>query len=314
MRTLPPYYFYLLIMAALFPPFFHQLWVHRTYFFFLQNFAWKMPTSFYAQTWTLAVLEFFYLLFPLVLLLMSKIARNYLACFLLTVVFFLGVPLLIRVLHTQVEAWEGFEELFRKCVVFRLDTPVAGVVLALIEIELPSVWLWLLRHSWMGLIAFGGCAAYYLAQFPLLLSSHWLQVFFYPIVALSIALIFPLMCSWKMGHSLFHSLVCAVSKISYSIYVSHYFALSIGLTLLIVLGISNDHWVTACLVFAICVGVIADLSYRLTEAPFIRLRESKLPQPSYFLAIYRVTHRKIRSWLPVRHASALSPKSAEIAE
>jgi peptidoglycan/LPS O-acetylase OafA/YrhL len=312
MRTLPPYYFYLLVMAALFPPFLQQLWIHKAYFIFLQNFAWKMPSSFYAQTWTLAVLEFFYLLFPLVLLLASKIVRNYLACFLVPIALFLAVPLLVRVMHTQIESPEGFEELFRKCVIFRLDTPIAGVVLAMIEIELPWVWMWLLRHCWMGLIALGASTTYYLAKFPLLFSSHWFQVFFYPMVAVSIALMFPLLCSWKMGRSPFHRMVCAISQISYSIYVSHYFALSIGLALLIMAGVSRDHWVTAYLLFAICAGVIADLSYRLTEAPFIRLRESKLPNPSYFLATYRSTRQRVRSWFPSGRVQAAPPKPAEL--
>jgi len=292
LRTLPPYYVFLFIMAALFPPLVQQLYAHREYFIFMQNFAWRMP-PFYAQTWTLALLEFFYFLFPMALFLSSKLVRHRIGCFLIPIAFFGGVPLMCRALHTQVESFEGFEQIFRKLVIYHIDTPITGVVMALIEAEFPIVWAWVLRHSWLGLTAFSASAGYFLLGCPFLSSSHWLQVFFFPLVSLTIALIFPLLCNWQENPSRFTEGVRGISQVSYSLYVSHYFALSIGLAILIITGVSAEHGLVSYPLFILLIVLCAYPTYHLAEAPFMRLRESKTPPRSYFLPIYSLVARAI---------------------
>jgi len=292
LRTLPPYYLYLFIMAALFPPFLNQLIARKEYFVFMQNFAWRMP-PFYAQTWTLALLEFFYFLFPMALFLSSKLVRNRLACFLVPIALFFGVPVLCRALHTQVESFEGFEQVFRKLIIYHMDTPITGVVLALIEVEFPAVWAWILRHYQLGLAAFSGSAAYFLLGCPHLASSHWLQVFFFPLVSITIALVFPLVCNWKENTTPLGAAVKSISQISYSLYVSHYFALSIGLALLIMAGIHGNQWLISYPLFGVLIVLFVYPTYRLAEEPFMRLRESKATPRSVFLPVYNAAIRAI---------------------
>lgn len=285
LRTLPPYYLFLFIMAALFAPMVPQLITHKEYFIFMQNFAWEMP-PFYAQTWTLALLEFFYLLFPMALFLSSKLIRHHLACFLIPILFFLGVPILCRTLHTQVGNLEEFQMIFRKQVIFHIDTPITGVIMGLIEGEFPFVWAWILRYSAVGLTAFSAAAAYFLLGCPYLSSSHCLQVFFFPLVSIAIALLFPLLCNWKENSTALGTTIKAISQVSYSLYVSHYFALSIGLALLIITGASRDAWMLNYLLFITLIVLIAYPTYLLAEKPFMRLRESREPRRSRFIPLF----------------------------
>ncbi len=272
-RTLPPYYFYLFLMAALCPSFIGQLLTHKSYFFFLQNFAWNTP-AFYCQTWTLALLEFFYLLFPLLLFLTSKISPNRLICLGVPMVLLFSIPMILRAMHPLESAF-GLDQTFRRWVVFRLDTPIIGVAAALVQAEIPLAWAWLLRNSWFGFGTFSLPVFFYSLDCPYLYSSHWLQVIFYPACALALAPLLPWLCNWKFNHSLLGNGMSAVSQASYSLYVSHYFAFIIGLRLLQVFGVRPDQILIAYPLYIIGVVLITSPTYFLAEEPFIRLREHK---------------------------------------
>jgi len=294
-RTFPPYFFYLFIMAALTPSFIHVLLTHKLYFFFLQNFAWD-PPPFYCQTWTLALLEFFYLLFPLLLLLTSKFVRNYLVCLFIPMALLFLIPLILRALHTQIEPPDRFEETFRKWVVFRIDTPIIGVAAAVVQAELPLVWAWLLHRSWIGLCTFSSVMLYHYLGCPHLYSNHWIQVFFHPFSALMLAPLLPFLCNWKINTSIFGTMMSTISQTSYSLYVSHFFALIIGLCILTILGISSDRWLITYPVYILLIALVTCPSYYLTEEPFIRLREAK--SPSYFSAIRKFASRTFSASFP----------------
>jgi peptidoglycan/LPS O-acetylase OafA/YrhL len=285
LRTLPPYYFYLLVSAAIFPPLLDQLLSHASYFVFLQNFAWKMPESFYPQSWTLAVLEFFYLLFPLALFLTRKWVRHPLLCFLPPVALFLLVPLATRGCFLAMNGPVGVDDTIRKWVVFRLDTPIVGVVLALIEAGMPSMWTWMLRRSWLGLAALAGCAAYYLASCPGLNASTVGQLLFFNLTAACIAVVFPLLSRWNMGPGVVRSSVRTVADLSYTIYVSQYLVLAVSFVLMAMLGVSQNEWVAGYALLVIVMAAIVYPSYRLIEEPFLRLRNARAPQKSLVLAM-----------------------------
>ncbi len=270
-RTFPPYFFFLCMMAALFPPVLNQLATHKEYFFFLQNFAWDTP-PFYCQTWTLALLEFFYLLFPLLLVVAWKLTRNYVLSFAVPIVVLFFVPLTLRALHPHVESPERFGAMFRTWVIYRLDTPIVGVMAALAQVELPWLWAALLRHAWIGLSTFAGLLFYYYLGCPGLYASHLLQVVFFPLSALALAPALPWLVNWKLGAGLAGRTISSVSQASYTLYVSHFFAMIVAFCFLGVVGIST--WYLAWPVLILFIVAVTIPSYYLTEEPFIRLRES----------------------------------------
>ncbi|HEX4141385.1 MAG TPA: acyltransferase [Candidatus Methylacidiphilales bacterium] len=270
-RTFPPYFFFLGMMAALFPPVLGQLQAHWQYFLFLQNFAWDTP-PFYCQTWTLALLEFFYLLFPLLMMAAWKLTRSYALSVAVPMVVLFFVPLGLRAL-APLEPQERVEAMFRTWVIYRLDTPIIGVLAALVQVELPRLWALLLRHSWIGLLACAGLLAYHEAGCPGVSTSHALQVVFYPLSAVAMATALPWLVNWRQNPSLAGKVISSVSSTSYTLYVSQFFAMIIGFCFLGVVGISA--WYLALPILAMFVAVVTCAGYYVTEEPFIRLREKK---------------------------------------
>jgi peptidoglycan/LPS O-acetylase OafA/YrhL len=269
LRILPAYYFFFLATAAIFQPFSQLVLSHFEYFFFLQNFAWRMP-SFYFQTWTLAILEFFYVLFSLALFLCFKFSKNKLLSFAICLSLFGFIPFLLRATCVPLLGMDDFEATIRRWVIYRLDGPVAGVIMAVLMSEFPQIWGWLRAHSWIGLCLFGGTVVYHLAGFPLLYTNHWLEVLFYPAVCVSFALTLPLLLTWRDNSSLFGAGISFLSKLSYSIYVCHVVAMVLVLNVLmqtVHLNLKN-----CAVVYPICFGfiiLIAWFSYTLIESPFI---------------------------------------------
>jgi peptidoglycan/LPS O-acetylase OafA/YrhL len=270
-RTFPPYFFFLGMMAALFPPVLDQLLAHRIYFVFLQNFAWDTP-PFYCQTWTLALLEFFYLLFPLLLIVGWKLTRSPALSLALPMAVLFVIPLTLRALHTQVETPERFMAMFRTWVIYRLDTPIIGVMAALAQVELPWLWAALLHRAWIGLASFGGLLLYYGLGCPGLYASHALQVVFFPLSALAMAPALPLLVNWRSCVTLPGRAISSISQSSYTLYVSHFFAMIVAFCFLGVVGISA--WYLAAPVLVLFMVAVTVPSYYLTEEPFIRLREN----------------------------------------
>lgn len=307
-RIVPAYYFFFFISAAVFPPFLYQITSHLQYFLFLQNFAWQMP-GFYFQTWALGILEFFYALFILSIFLCYKICKHRLLSFFICMGLFWFIPFLLRFTCVPLLGPEEFKATIRLIMIYRLDAPVTGVIMAVLLREFPQVWNWLLSHAWLGILLFGGTVAYHLAKFPLLYSSHWLEVLFYPAVCATFALNMPLLWAWKENRSLLGRVTSLVSKVSYSIYISHVVAIVLAIYLLeLIFDVARP---TGFVLYPVCYGsvlLVAWLSYRFVEVPFIGSRESNLQKTSYFRAI----GQKVKSWLPSRPDLDIPSKSTEL--
>lgn len=281
LRILPGYYFFFFISAAMFPPFLDRLTVHLQYLFFLQNFAWQMP-AFYFQTWTLAILEFFYVFFTLALFLCYRLSHRTILSFVICLSLFCFIPLLLRATWVPLLGQADFEATIRRWVIYRLDAPVAGVLMALLSGEFPQAWKWLRSHAWIGLGLFAGSVGYHLAGFPLLYANHWVEILFYPATCASFALTLPLLAAWKENHSFFGVGISFISKLSYSIYVSHVAAILVVLEIfLLITGAKLQYYLVA---YPVCLGsvlLVAWLSYRFVESPFLELRQI---QPKIFIS------------------------------
>jgi peptidoglycan/LPS O-acetylase OafA/YrhL len=129
-RTLPNYFMFLMVNLAL------LAWGIRSgtldafwlYPFFLQNFAWPQPV-FFAESWSLAVEEIFYLLFPVLFIALGRL----LGCgsdrsILFAALIVIFASLLARfAVAASVSIWD---EDLRKVAVWRFDTLMYGVLLA----------------------------------------------------------------------------------------------------------------------------------------------------------------------------------------
>jgi peptidoglycan/LPS O-acetylase OafA/YrhL len=143
MRTVPLYALWLavLVLVMPLPPDWHPADLLR-YAVFAQNLAWSMPHSnWFAVSWSLAVEEWFYLLFSAAFLAAAVLAgagRGAIAAVLL----FIAVPVLLRQLAPGPE---GYAETVLHVVVTRLDAIAYGVALAALWVHCPRVF----RYPWL---------------------------------------------------------------------------------------------------------------------------------------------------------------------
>ena len=271
LRTLPLYYAFLIYSFVSCPKSAAMISQAISSLFLMQNFAWRM-SGFYFQSWTLTILELFYLSFTVSLVFSSRWIKNKLLSFLFPLALFVIVPLLLRAIFTTLENPVDFDQILRRQVVFRLDAPVAGILMAVLHKECPAVWSRLYRYRWLSLFLLAGLIGYYLAGLPFLFQHHGLQIIFLPLVSMICALSLPFFHSWKESPFLWGKGVGFVSTLSYSIYLSHVWALAIGASLIIYFAIPPNAYFCIYAIFYAVVFAVAYLGYIIIERPFLKFR------------------------------------------
>ncbi len=273
-RTVPNYWLFL----ALNVPFMLYVWklpVNLGDFFwkfplFWQNLASRHP-PFFPESWSLAVEEWFYLLFPALVWLGLRFTARY--RLVITVVAFalLVIPLVLRHTMTPPEIWA---EDLRKVVLYRLDAIMYGVLAAAACRRWP-VALHRARHA---LLAAGvvGTFLCYRSFYTLDLQTSWFaKTWLSSFITLSFALLLP----WARGVASIGSTALdrgleAVARWSYSMYLCN-----------VPLIIMAQQWLgpqaggsapvawAAFLGYLTVVTVLAAAVYHYFEYPVTRLRD-----------------------------------------
>lgn len=269
-RTLPAFYVFLLVNLA---------WMSlggpaatprelAPYPFFLQNLAWPSG-GFFAIAWSLAVEEWFYLLFPLVLLLGLRLRPKVAALWLATAVFLVG-PLLLRGWLGQPAEWD---ETVRKVVLLRLDALMCGVALALVQRTQPERWARLLslRHRLLVLGALLALAA------PLLLPrlatlGAWPLALGFSLLPAALALTLPWWFALRLPWTPLQQALQRISLCSYSMYLCHVPVLAAcnALAAASLGGLAGKLAAKPLALFV--VFTLSWASYRWIELPFLRMR------------------------------------------
>jgi peptidoglycan/LPS O-acetylase OafA/YrhL len=138
LRTLPNYYLFLLINLILYLIETGKLPNLFPYLLFLQNWIWPQ-SSFYSESWSLAVEEWFYLLFPLSIFLLARIMKTN-KKFLIAAFLFLIIPSVLRVVWAS-SGHSNWDADFRKIVWLRLDALMYGVIAAWVKKEYSFIWM-----------------------------------------------------------------------------------------------------------------------------------------------------------------------------
>jgi peptidoglycan/LPS O-acetylase OafA/YrhL len=285
-RTLPLFFLFLIVNLVL-ERFFRA---HAVGFgealshgLFLRNFA-GFHMTFFPESWSLAIEEWFYLLFPAALWLGLKIAKRFDAVFLSTAFCFLAFSTIGRLFAARDPA-ATWEEGLRMVVIYRFDALMIGMLGAWLSIQFPRNWLrfaspcavigivlllvmyvtlWKIEN---GHLAFGD-------------DSYFARTFRFTVISIGFALLLPWASGWKLSGENFGSLV--VRKIalwSYGLYLVH-------LPVFLVVsraGFGGDAPLSltkALASFAFQIGgaiLFSALLYRFFESPCTRLREKAAP-------------------------------------
>jgi len=274
-RTLPNYLLILVIYILFFK--FYSLYIpyHKLplYLTFLQN-AFIHNEWFYGVAWSLSVEEWFYLLFPLVLLVIQHFfLKSKMRIVVISIFCFLTACLLLRIMVSLTMHHE-WDDGFRKQMPLRLDSIAIGVLAAVIKFYYQDFWL----NNKNKMVIAGTClltvltAEMYhsLLKNNTIYGSLFMNTVFFTLFSLALAMLLPFVHAIRLrSFKYLRYSITYISLISYSIYlihplfsylVSHYLSGKLGV-----------WWLMAIL--WVCVFVSSSLIYNLFEKRITALRE-----------------------------------------
>ncbi len=275
LRTIPVY----LLIAIIVMLYYQQF--HASYLIFLQN---NFPDQLknFPVSWSLSIEEWFYISFPLLMLVVSKVSIRFnlnLRKFLLpiSIAVFILVPIVLR--YLELNAPGNWDYSIRKQIVLRLDGIAYGVLLAYLY-DLYKDRFIQRRYSFLLaaalLLGFIGVGYFYNVNVNIFTAqaNFFNSLIFYPMINIYSALFVAFFIRYtSYSTSRVQRVVLFVSLISYSLYLIHYpvfiwfsaFAKTASLSFLY-LGIS-----------IVVMFVIGTFLYICVEKPFIKLRGKWTP-------------------------------------
>jgi peptidoglycan/LPS O-acetylase OafA/YrhL len=284
-RTLPLFFLFLLINIWIELQFRgHRVGLTETlsHGFFLRNLT-GFHLSFFAESWSLAIEEWFYLLFPAALWLGLKISKRFDGVFLSAAFAFFAFSTIARVFAAPDPAAIWSQDL-RMVVIYRFDALMIGMFAAWLSVRSPARW-----RNCRILCALGGVVLL-LAMYATLwkIGNHHLafgddnffaRTFRFNLVSLGFALLLPWASTWKLATENFSgSAVRRIALWSYGMYLVH-----LPVFQIVTHTLFHDEKLSlaqALASFALQIGGAIALSaflYRFFEAPCTRLREKAAP-------------------------------------
>lgn len=269
LRTLPNYYLFLVINIALV----HfglamGLLNHNTlaYFAFLQNL--QVPVDlFFFESWSLAIEEWFYLLFPLLVVGVAMCGVAGRRAYLVAALVMITVPTCLRfVVVPEVATLQGMDLYIRKLVVTRLDGIGFGVLAAWSQVSATAAWQRFRSPAFLLGGALLALAAFLHGEPHLWFTSTW----YFTLSALAMVLFLPLLSQWSHAPAWGRPVV-VLSKVSYALYLVHlpvrhlYLPLMEGRSMQATIALYVLYWV-------VCLA-LSWLVFRYWERPFMALRE-----------------------------------------
>lgn len=280
-RTLPNYYLVIIVLEILYYPSSHFLTfsLHRnfSYIVFLQNFFTEMPDNMFSVSWSLAIEEWFYFLFPMMLLLVQYIVKSKSKAVLTVIIMFIAVPLLFRTMFSLSQASISFDQGYRKIVPLRLDAIGIGVLTAFFQYYYESAYRrWANRSLIYGVIVFATVLAFIVvtsfASFPYTVFIK--ETLFFSVLSISFALTLPYFSG--LTSSAFSKFltypVTFISLISYSVYLIHQIIIFLVSLMLTKLGYENFAYLNFGLVWLFTI-TISYLQYQIFERRITALRD-----------------------------------------
>jgi peptidoglycan/LPS O-acetylase OafA/YrhL len=224
-RILPMYYFALMIKFIVHPA---VGWNILYYIFFLQNHFYGI--SFYLETWTLVIDEWFYLITPVLLFVFMRFVsmkKAPVALFVAGIILVINIARAAWVYHSNA-SWENLNG----NVPFRQDTLLIGVLLAFVKMHYRPVFDKMNARNFflISMLAFSG---YITMMYTLRIPTNTVNNFFWTrtinfslcslIIVISLPYIENSILAFKsLRMKLINRMVVWGSKLSYALYLMHF--------------------------------------------------------------------------------------------
>lgn len=279
MRTLPLYFFFLFVELQIYWGGASSVSAQKAYLVFAQNLAWPM-TNFYRLTWSLAVEEWFYFLFPLLILLWIGIGKKPRTAVLMTIVVFLLLPPALRFfLFGNQGSFDNLDPNIRHVVMFRLDSIGFGVLIAYIDQWHKALFRKIAELWWVFVALAIACMVFIKWQYFGMTETSAVVTLYFSIVALVFAGLIPFFAGLTPTRfMLLNRFVKYTSLISYSLYLGHVVAFTIGMSIFRRLGVFDaiypNPWLTYS-IFIVLVYLLATITYFVVEKPLLAVRDRR---------------------------------------
>ncbi|AXP81947.1 Acyltransferase family protein [Mariniflexile rhizosphaerae] len=227
-RTLPNYFLILILNIFLVYVFYGEIVNGIShYFIFLQNFSEEQP-NFFTESWSLSIEEYAYIVGPCLLyflVLISKGIPKHLLYLCVTVLIILCVTLFRYHFHVNnvISSGQQWSHQLRKVVIYRVDSIYYGFIGAYFFMYFKPIWERYKKHLfYLAFVIFIGLHTiifvYHISPEN---TSLFYNIFYLPIVSISLLLFFPLATSLK-NESILKSKITKISILSYAIYLINY--------------------------------------------------------------------------------------------
>jgi peptidoglycan/LPS O-acetylase OafA/YrhL len=279
-RTLPNYYFVLILNVILWYVIYHQLPSKiGLYFFYLQNLTTTSP-DFFRISWSLAVEQFCYIIAPFSIFLLIKLFPNknrnilFLIVSILIIIIFILVRIQFNFSHS-ITSMVDWNESLRKVTIYRLDAIFYGFIMYYFYSK-----NYLKETYNKMLFAIGLSAVFVLHVFifaiGISVQNHpfFFNVLFLPFNSIAICLMMPFLIQLKIKSEFILKWITLISVLSYSIYLLHY---TIILHTIKTFFPSDDLLGASLFVYTIgywlLVLFLSALQYKYFEKPMTNLRD-----------------------------------------
>jgi peptidoglycan/LPS O-acetylase OafA/YrhL len=281
MRTLPLYFFFFFISIKYDWKGATTVYSQLSYLVFAQNLAWPM-TDFFRLSWSLAVEEWFYYSFPLILLFLIGCGKKPRSAAVVTIVCFLLIPPFMRLtLPGHPYNFQNIDQEIRQVVSFRLDSIGFGVLIAFIYQWNKALFLQLSKLWWLFLSLVIFCVICTKWGYFGLSENKLFVALYFSFSAFAFAGLIPFFTVLTSSRfKLLNRFVKFTSLNSYSMYLGHIFAFMISINIFHRFGVFDSVYSNPWLaypIFLIFVYLLSSLTYFAIEKPVlaIRNRQSK---------------------------------------
>jgi peptidoglycan/LPS O-acetylase OafA/YrhL len=284
-RTLPLFFLFLLV----------NVWIERqfrqhavnpsealTHASFLRNFA-ALRLTFFPESWSLAVEEWFYLLFPALLWLLLQARRRFDEAIIVSAAVFLLLSTALRMLHAH-DAGATWAESQRMVVLLRFDALMIGILAAWLAVRAPRRWnRWRVPSALVGavLLLLMYATLWKIQDHQLAFGDddYFARTFRFTVVSLGFAFLLPWASTWTVrSETVGTKTIRRIALWSYALYLVHLPFFDFVERALFP-GTATSAWrATSC--FTVQLGgaiMVSALLHHFYEAPWMRLRDRVAP-------------------------------------